>query len=132
MCWRLKDAESTEFWIDPSEIPIYPVDRFAVSERQKGVSCVKQARRDKTTGEAIRIRSVADLHRAIEYIEAMYGTEDAALIFPDCMPVVSAVFVRAIDVDGHETSQLIMTNEWPRGTRPSERYEVFRVSGDEG
>ncbi len=93
---------------------------------------MKQARRDKTTREAIQIRSVADLHRAIEYFEAMYGVEDAALIFPDCMPVVSAEFVRAAGADGHETSQLIMTNEWPKGMRPSERYELFRVSGDEG
>lgn len=128
----MKDAESTEFWIDPSEIPIYSVDRFVVAERQKGFMRVKRTGRNKTAREAIRIRSVADLHRAIEYFETIYGTEDTTLIFSDCMPVVSAVFIRAIGEDGRESRRLIVTDEWPRGMRRSARYEIYRVSEDEG
>ncbi len=91
---------------------------------------MRRARRDKTKREAVRIRSVADLHRAIEYFEAMYGLEEAELIFPDCMPVKSAVLIRTAGADGHETSQFIVSDEWPRGMRRSTRYEIFRVTED--
>ena len=84
-----------------------------------------------TVREAIRIRSVTDLHGAIEYFETTYGLQDAELIFPDCLPVVSAEFIRTAGEDGREASRLILSDEWPRGMRRSARYELYRVTEDE-
>jgi hypothetical protein len=92
---------------------------------------VKRNDRNGTTREAIRIRSVADLHGAIEYFETTYGVGDAELIFPDCLPVVSAEFIRTAGEDGREASRLILSDEWPRGMRRSARYELYRVTEDE-
>ena len=77
--------------------------------------------------ESIRIRSVADLHGAIEYFEAMYGVEDSELIFPDGLPLLSVVFLQQTRGDGSKTSQLIVSDEWPRGMRNSARYKLYNV-----
>jgi len=80
-----------------------------------------------TKREAVRIRSVADLHGAIEYFDAMYGVGDAELIFPDGLPLMSVVFVQRSRADGGGASQLILSDEWPRGMRDSVTYKLYNT-----
>lgn len=70
---------------------------------------------------------MADLHGAIEYFDTMYGAEDAELIFPDGLPLVSVVFVQRTGENGSKTAQLIVSDEWPRGMRNSARYKLYNV-----
>lgn len=80
-----------------------------------------------TKKEAVRIRSVADLHGAIEYFDAMYGVENAELILPDGRPLVTMSFVQRTREDGARASQLIVSDKWPRGMRNSARYRLYNV-----
>jgi len=60
----------------------------------------------------------------------MYGLEDAELIFPDGLPLTSVVFLQRALADGQKATQLILSDEWPRGMRRSKLYEIYNVSDD--
>lgn len=115
MCWSSCGAGNIDFWIDSIALSIYSVDRFPdrvkyLQVRQR----MKTHTKRKTVQEALRVRSVAGLHRVIEYLDAMYGLEEAELIFPDGLPLAGVFFVQRELENGRKTTQVILTDEWPR------------------
>ena len=84
----------------------------------------------KVEKETIRIRSVADLYGVIEYIHTMYGVEETKPTMPDGLPIVCATFWRRTLKGGRRTTQLILSDEWPRGAKESKTYEVYRIPDD--
>ena len=85
----------------------------------------------KSKKEAIKIRTAAELHGAIEYFDAMYGIENAELVFPDGLPLLCVVLVQQTREDGSKASQLIVSDEWPRGMRYSPGFKLYNVANSQ-
>jgi hypothetical protein len=67
--------------------------------------------KSKVKKETLRIRSVEDLHEAIQHFDKMYGIEESKLTFPDGLPLVSLTYVRRTFKDGARTSELIFSDQ---------------------
>ena len=80
--------------------------------------------------ESLRISSVEDLHLAIQYFNDYYGIEDSPLLFPDLLPMVSLTLVQTKFDDGSQITQLIFSDEWPKGAIESEGYQCFKTGDD--
>ena len=87
--------------------------------------------RAKTKKETIRVRYVAGLHGAIEYFDTMYGLEGVKATLPDGLPLVSVTYLRRTMENGTITSELVLSDRWPRGAVESKTYEIYRVTDDE-
>jgi hypothetical protein len=85
--------------------------------------------------EVLRIRSVEDLHEAIQYLDRTYGVEESTLAFPDGLPLVSVTYVLRTLKDGTEASELVFSDRWPEGAVPGKGFELHRAhfcNGEEG
>jgi hypothetical protein len=87
--------------------------------------------KSKVQKETIRIRSVVGLHGAIEYFHTMYGLEATKVTLSDGLPVVSVTHVWKTMRDGTKSSEIILSDRWPKGAIESKTYEIYRVIDEE-